>query len=91
MTEAALAIKVRAAVKKYYPEAFIWKIHDISTAGLPDFLFIIQGKHIFIELKIFKSETTRLQEYIISRIKECGGHAFVCRSTEEVLKAIYSI
>lgn len=88
MTETSLKNSVRIAVKKVYPLAFIWKIHDGFTAGIPDFLIIIRGVHIFIELKVKTGQISRIQEWTLYKICEAGGQAFVCRSVKEVLEAI---
>lgn len=88
MTESSLKIKVRKEIRKQYPDAWIWKIHDSCSSGIPDFLIIIKGVHIFIELKIKKGVVKPIQEYTISAIKRAGGNAFICRSAEEVMEAI---
>lgn len=88
MTELNLKNSVRAAIKKHYPDAFIWKIHDGFTAGIPDFLIIVRGMHIFIELKITRGIVSPIQEYTIAKIKTAGGRAHVCRSVDEVLEVI---
>ena len=87
MTETTLKSCVRLAVKKNYPDAFIWKIHDAFTAGIPDLLIIIKGVHIFIELKA-GSPVSKIQEWTLSKIKEAGGHAYVCRSVKDALDVI---
>jgi len=88
MTETSLKNSVRTAIRKAYPRAFIWKIHDGFTAGIPDFLIIIRGVHIFIELKTPRGVVSPIQEYTITKIKSSGGRAHVCRSVNEVLEAI---
>jgi len=88
MTETSLKNSVRATVRKAYPLAFIWKIHDGFTAGIPDFLIIIRGVHIFIELKTPCGKVEPIQTYTIDKIKSSGGRAHICRSVEEVLEVI---
>jgi hypothetical protein len=88
MTETQLKNQVRTAVRNLYPGAFIWKIHDNFTAGIPDLLIIIQGVHIFIELKTPKGKVEPIQEWTLYKIKEAGGCTFVCRSKKEVLEVI---
>ncbi len=88
MTELDLKNSVRRAVKKLYPDAFFWKIHDGFTNGIPDLEIIIQGVHIFIELKTPRGDIEPIQEYTISKINASGGHAYICRSKEEVMEVI---
>jgi hypothetical protein len=93
MTELQLKNRVRAAIRKKYPDAFIWKIHDAFTAGIPDFLVIIptpsgRGKHIFIELKVGMNKLSRIQEWTRDKIKASGGAVLTCWSVQEVMTGI---
>lgn len=43
--------------------ALVWKLTSPSTSGVPDRLFIKDGKVIFVELKRPKGNLRKLQEY----------------------------
>lgn len=86
MSESTLKIRVRAAIRKKYPDAWFWKIHDDCTPGIPDILLIWRGIHLFIELKDgYNYDTTPIQRYTIEKITCAGGQAFVCRSVDQVM------
>ena len=67
-----------------------WKISDRFQNGIPDILGVLKpsGRFIAIELKVPPNKVTKLQEYILERIRVCGGNAGVARSVEEVKEII---
>ena len=84
---------VKAILKylKTVPHCFAWKEHGgmYGTAGIPDIIACIDGGFYAFEVKTDTGKTTALQDATIRKIKNCGGHAYVVRSVDEV-KAILS-
>ena len=82
---------VKAILKylKTVPHCFAWKEHGgmYGTAGIPDIIACIEGGFYAFEVKTDTGKTTALQDATIRKIKNCGGHAYVVRSVDEV-KAI---
>ena len=82
---------VKAILKylKTVPHCFAWKEHGgmYGTAGIPDIIACIDGGFYAFEVKTDTGKTTALQDATIRKIKNCGGHAYVVRSVDEV-KAI---
>ena len=82
---------VKAILKylKTVPHCFSWKEHGgmYGTAGIPDIIACIDGGFYAFEVKTDTGKTTALQDATIRKIKNCGGHAYIVRSVDEV-KAI---
>lgn len=79
---------VKAILKylKTVPHCFAWKEHGgmYGTAGIPDIIACIDGGFYAFEVKTDTGKTTALQDATIRKIKNCGGHAYVVRSVDEV-------
>lgn len=84
MSEQKLKLKVLKYLKTTYPSAWIYKTADMWTSGIPDILVLYNHKFYAIELKHGKNKPTRLQEFVLQRIKEAGGFAGVCYSMDDV-------
>jgi hypothetical protein len=89
MTEKALSKKIMAYLKGR-PD-----IHPIlitpgpfGSRGISDILLCKAGHFIAIELKVGKNKPTKLQERFIKQVKLHGGHAFVCRTLDEVIECL---
>lgn len=52
--------------------ALVWKLTSPSTSGVPDRLFIRNGKIIFVELKRPKEELRKLQGYRKKQLEDQG-------------------
>ncbi len=89
--EATLKRKVMTFLKKTYPEAWFYKAADKFTSGIPDILGCLRGAFFAIELKAYPNETTLIQDYVIRKIKESGGKAFVCYNVKEVESAMIEV
>ena len=74
--------KVKDALKKRYPDAFVVKISQgaYSQAGIPDVMFIRDGHYFGFEVKRpVVGEPSKLQLQTKEFIEEAGGTvAFVC-------------
>lgn len=94
--ETRLVGKIRQAIKKEFPSAFVTKIAGgmYQTAGLPDLAVIINGRFIGIEVKSQRdneSETaarlraTPRQLDMIDRLRDAGAIAGVALTVDEAL------
>ena len=88
MAERDIVAAILRLLKKT-PCCFCWKEHGgmYGTAGIPDIIACIDGGFYAFEVKTKIGKTTALQDATIRKIKNCGGHAYVVRSVDEV-KAI---
>lgn len=68
------------------PGSFCRKIHGnpLQSAGLPDILFIHNGKPWFFEVKRPGNTATSLQLHTIGQLREAGAIAHVVMSVEDV-------
>ncbi len=83
--------KIKKAVAKKYPMAFVRKITQgcYSEGGTPDLMVIISGIYIGLEVKRpLVGEVSKLQEQTIAQIRDAGGVAEVVRWPEEAIKVI---
>lgn len=78
-------------IKKNYPQAHVLKIADKFTSGIPDLHICINGKCIWIELKVPGNEPTKIQEYMLQKIRRAGGRTAVCHSVQEVKQFLAEI
>lgn len=58
------------------PECYCLKTQERSRRGVPDILLCLKGDFIAIELKVDGERPTKLQDVVLSRIREAGGLAF---------------
>src|ERR1700676_1977377 len=56
MTEAQFSLKLRKAIQARLPDAIIWKIADQFTAGLPDFVVVLNGIATWFEHKMYTNK-----------------------------------
>jgi Holliday junction resolvase len=67
---------------------YVVKVISASKSGVPDILACSpDGKFVAIEVKTpqKKNNTSKLQDYNLNKIRECGGIAFVAWSVDEVI------
>lgn len=85
MTESQLTRNVLLMMRKEFPGIWCYKVNDRFTSGVPDILGCLPGGRIFaIELKIWPNEATKIQNYVLDRIREVGGRARVCYDIKQV-------
>ena len=84
LSETRLKQKVLAFLKAEYPQAWVYKAADRWTSGIPDLLLCVDGRFMGIELKVGNNQPTKIQKYVIERIRASGGSTTVCRSVDEV-------
>lgn len=71
MKKQILEKDIQKAVVEYArsKDILAFKVSSFSTRGLPDYMFIKDGKVLFIEFKAPGKKATRLQEVVIEKIK----------------------
>jgi hypothetical protein len=60
----------------------------MQRAGLPDFLVVIDGRAIFLELKGDGGQVTPLQSVTMQRLETAGAKTAVVRSLGDLTKAL---
>lgn len=105
MKESALVSKIIKAVRAKYPRAYVRKLADRFTRGIPDILIVIHCSAfvhqwnedcewcgvLFVETKTKTGKLSKLQERELASICENGGKAIVARDSETVLKKLEDI
>ena len=66
---------------------FVFKCES-QTRGIPDVFLLKSGVHIFIELKLPKGQSSKIQQLMIDRINSNGGNAFVAYSMADINRII---
>ena len=73
------------------PDGWWVKISDMYNAGTPDVMGHIGGIFGAIELKREAGVVSPLQEWVLKQIEKTGGMSFVCRSLDEVKRAVETL
>lgn len=80
--------KLQAKILKWLSDNGFYTVKTIvsNKKGVPDILACSpQGRFVAIEVKYGTNTASKLQEYNIQKIKECGGFAMVCWDLELLL------
>lgn len=83
MNEATRTRTVLQTIRKAHPTAFIWKINDAITGGIPDAVIVLHGHTVWVEFKIGKPRTpvekllTDLQQLKIRSLVVAGATVVV--------------
>lgn len=99
--EALLVDRIRRAILKKHPSAYIVKIAGggYQSAGLPDLLVQVAGRSIWIEVKAQRSGESRdhalgrvtlRQQVEIDKLRAAGVTAGVALSVEDSLRLVGS-
>ena len=81
--------RVKAKITKWLRESRIWYCMPIGSAfmsaGVPDIICCYHGWFVALEVKAPGKEknTTKLQDFQLAAIRDCGGLAIVVSSLEE--------
>lgn len=97
--ESGLVRNIVKAIKREYPDAFVWKVHGgpYQVVGIPDLAACVNGLYVGIEIKHQKpgeseaharERTTLIQRQRIKEIIQAGGIAGTALSEEEALEII---
>jgi Holliday junction resolvase len=67
-----------------------FKVHGspLQTAGVPDIIGCMHGQFIGFELKVGNNKTSKIQDYVIQKIREGGGAVCIAYSKKEVVAFI---
>lgn len=84
MREYNLVAQIRKHIKARWPKAFVSKLSDRNTRGVPDMLIIVQGHWLLVEAKVGKNVASPIQRAIMAEIMNAGGQAMTVRSAKEV-------
>lgn len=87
--EAKLQLKVVRYLKELGSNVWYFKASDKFTIGIPDLVICYSGRFIAIELKAPYGRASEIQAYQLQTIQRAGGEAFVCRTLDEVKKALH--
>jgi len=82
MKESILQGKIRAHL--ITEGWFVVKLINTSKPGMPDLMAIKDGKVLFFEVKNATGYLSKLQQYTIDFINDCGVGAYVVRNVEQV-------
>lgn len=86
--------KVRARLDQI-PQSYWIKIQMLSIRGIPDFIGVVRGHFVALELKVGRNKVgaKSLQAFVIQAIRSAGGYAKECRpeNLEEILDEIHNL
>lgn len=91
MLERDIQNNILAWLRKEFPGACVFKIHEDSvfgTIGLPDILFIWDGEVYFFEVKKPGEEPTPIQRSIINKIRNNRVLVNVVSSLDQVKEIV---
>jgi hypothetical protein len=84
--------ELRSSFTKCYSQSFSWKTNDRCTIGVPDVMWVAEGKLIVIEAKFYKGDIKHYikllhgflpqQRNFLDRILTAGGYACGVIGTE---------
>jgi Holliday junction resolvase len=66
----------------------VFKFVSPAQRGVPDRIFIRQGRIVFIEFKAPSARPTKLQWRMIERLRDQGCEVYVCDSVESACDAL---
>jgi hypothetical protein len=95
MKESALVRKIIKAVKAKYKNAYVRKLSDRFTRGIPDILIITESMDswsasctLLVETKNKSGRQEELQKLEINSICEAGGQAIFAVTVDAVLEKL---
>jgi len=82
MSEAGRTKRFLDKVRRAHPGAFVWKISDRVTGGIPDAMVVVNANVIWYEFKVGEPEQINrlvrpLQKRQIEKLREAGATIFV--------------
>ncbi|MCB0421157.1 MAG: VRR-NUC domain-containing protein [Bdellovibrionales bacterium] len=77
MSEATITRKFKTYLKDLSKSHRVYshKVSDRFSSGVPDYFVIINGYHLWIELKASGEKPRPIQNHTMARINEAGGRA----------------
>lgn len=86
LRESAIETKVCEIAKRNGWLTF--KFVSPAHRGVPDRIFIREGRIVFIEFKAPGKQPTKLQAHTINKLREAGCEVWVCDSVESGCNAL---
>lgn len=96
MRESSIVADIQKRVRAAYPRAYVRKLADRHTRGVPDLLIIFRasdglaewGSTLLVEVKASKGKQSRLQEVEQREVEVAGGNYLLARSADYVLSEL---
>jgi hypothetical protein len=85
MKESRLVRNIVQSVQRRFPNAFVVKLNDKTTRGLPDLLIVVEHLHLFVETKVGSNQLSPIQQAVHRQIHRAGGIVLTAREVQEVL------
>ena len=89
--ESLLTNKIKSFINSQ-EKSFVFKIHGgpMQMAGISDLIGVYKGRFLAVEVKLpsNKKGTTKLQDWFLEKINQCGGIGVVAKSVEELAVAL---
>jgi len=83
MAEKTITKKTKALLESI-KDLWFFKVSDRFSAGIPDFIGVYRGIFFAIELKDKGKKPTKLQFWIMDKIREAGGKAIWTDKIDDV-------
>lgn len=61
---------------------------SMSRAGVPDLVAMKDGRTVWLEIKVDANKVTKLQQYMIDKIRGHGVEVYVIRSEHELIERL---
>ena len=86
LRESAIEQKVCEIAKRH--DWLTYKFVSPSNRGVPDRIFIKDGRIVFIEFKAPGKKPTKLQAHTINKIRDAGCEVWICDNVESGCAAL---
>jgi len=90
-TESQIQSKILKYLRKNYPKAVVWKLHEdpiFGVTGIPDICFIHAGFTYFFEVKKPGGVLSKIQEVTLKKLFHNGIIAEVVYGVEDVRRLL---
>ncbi len=87
MSEKQIQSQILKYLKKHYPNAIAWKLHEdpvFGVVGIPDILFVVDGVAFFFEVKKPGECASKIQKSVLKKLKNNDIIAEVVYSVADV-------
>lgn len=91
LSESQIQSKILTYLRKHYPNAVTWKLHEdnvFGVVGIPDILFITEGRTFFFEVKKPGEKPIRIQEVVLHKLQRNDIIADVVYGIQDVQRLL---
>ena len=88
MSESTIVRSIIREVRRAYPKAYVRKLSDRFTRGLPDILIVLPWITLFVETKTKKGKPSTIQLHEAKSIKNAGGIIMIATDPKDVMEVI---